>query len=40
MVNGRVKRAERGCARAAEQDFRPHEVMPSSPVAELESRVE
>ena len=34
-----VKRAERGCARAPEQVYRPRELMPSSPVSELESRV-
>ena len=35
-----MKRAERGCARAAEQDFRTGELMPSGPVAESESLVE
>ena len=40
MVNDRVKRAERGCARAVEQVFRTREMMPSGSVAESESRVE
>ena len=35
-----VKRAERGCARAAEQVFRTRVLMPFGPVAESESRVE
>ena len=39
MVNGRVKRAERGRAGAAEQVFRTRELMQSGPVAESESRV-
>ena len=39
MVNDNVKRTERGSARAAEQVFRTRELMPSSPVAESESRV-
>ena len=39
MVNDRVKRAERGGTRAAEQVFRTSELMPSGPVAESESRV-
>ena len=39
MVNNRVKRAESGSARATKQDFRTHELMPSGPVAESESRV-
>jgi len=34
-----VKRAERGCARAAEQDFITQELMPSCPVTESELRV-
>ena len=38
-VNDRVKRAAKRSARAAEQVFRTHELMPSSPVAESESRV-
>ena len=33
-----MKRAETGCARAAEQVFRTHKLMPSGPVAK--SRVE
>ena len=33
-----IKRADRGSARAAEQVFRTHEMMPSGPVAESESR--
>ena len=40
MVNDRVKREERGNATAAEQVFRTCELMPSSSVAESESRVE
>ena len=40
MVSDRVKRVERGCARAAEQVFRSRELMPSCPVAESESMVE
>ena len=39
MVNDRVKRAEKGCTRATEQVFGIHELMPSGPVAESESRV-
>ena len=37
-ANDRVKRVERGCARATEQQT--HELMPCSPVAESELRVE
>ena len=39
-ANDKVKRSERGCARAAEQVFRTRELMPSSLVAKSESRVE
>ena len=39
-TNDRVKRAERGCARAAEQVLRTHELMPFCLIAESESRVE
>ena len=39
-ANDRVKRTERGCARAADQVFRTRELMSSGPVAESESRVE
>jgi len=35
-----VKRTERGCAKAAEQDFRTRELMSSGPVAESGSMVE
>ena len=40
MANHKVKRAERRCARAAEQVFRKRELMPSGRVAESESRVD
>ena len=40
MVNDRVKRAERGCARAAEQVFKTCDLMPSCPVAESELRLD
>ena len=39
MVTNRVKRAERGSARAAEQVFKTHELMPAGPVAKSESQV-
>ena len=39
-TNDRVKRAERGCARPAEQVSRTCELMQSGPAAESESRVE
>ena len=39
-TNDRVKRAERGCARAAEQVFRTCELMPLGPVAESELKAE
>ena len=39
MVNDKVKRAERGSATAAEQVFRTHELIPSIPFGESESRV-
>ena len=38
MVNDKVKRAKRGCARTAEQVFWTRGLMPSGPVAESESR--
>jgi len=38
-ANDRVKRAERGCARAAEQVFGTRELMPSGPVGESKSMV-
>ena len=34
IVNESVKRAKRGSARLAEQDFRTRELMPSNPFAE------
>ena len=34
-----MRRAERGCARAAEQVLRTHELIPSGPVAESELMV-
>ena len=40
MLNDMVKRAERGSARAAEQDFRTCELILSGPIAESESSVE
>ena len=39
MVNDKVKRAEKGSAREAEQIFTTREPMPSTPIAELESSV-
>ena len=39
MGDDRVKRAERGSARAAEQVFKICELVPSGPLAESESRV-
>ena len=38
-ANDRVKREEKGCARAAKGVLRTREVMPSGLVAESESRV-
>ena len=38
MANDRVKMAEIGSTRAAEQDLKTHELTPSGPVAESELR--